>query len=1036
MSTIHRRTVLGGVAGAAAMSGVQVGAWATPEGRGGLRPVGLTTEHLTDPLGIDTLAPRFGWRLTTDGPGRAQSAYRILVATSPRLLAHGTADVWDSGRVRSGEQSAQVYTGPPLRARTQYAWAVRVWDQDGKPGPLSEAGRFETAMLSTRDWVADWVGSGVVIPPPVRVLPPGRYQPTALLPGQTLGQSFVSADRIVGVVVLLEVPPGQTASCTLTLRRSGPDGALVARGQATGLLGDKFGNAQGRLDVAETAPPGAYYLELSTSRGSVGWVGASKNTYTGGFAFANGDAVKTADRWLCGIPPQPPANPLLRTEFLVPGQVGSARLYLAGLGRATAWINGRRVGDAVLSPVATDFDKRLLYTTHDVTALLRSGANAIGVALGRGHFATRAPDSDGTNLAAWVAEPQLRAQLEITLRGGRRITVCTDTAWRHTDGPTTYEGVLAGESYDAQRAYQLSGWSSTGFDAGDWRPVTTVAAPGGWLEAYPGEHIRTGKPIPPVRVTSPTTRVRVYDFGVNVTGWARLRGQLPAGTTVRLQYGEKLDSAGRVDVGTPGGVENPAIDGRFQVDEFTADGRGMQSWEPSFSYKGFRYVEVTGTAATLNLLAVPVHSDLAVTMDLKLGNPTLQWIADAFRRTAENGLHGYPDVSPLTKVGWLGGARNSAQPMLYQFGMARLFDHWLEDIRLSQGPSGEIPIIAPLGPGPIGFLMSPVYTSLYPHLVRRYWTAYGDRTVPERHFDAVRRSIDWVLSQVPNDIADDTFGDWYPPGVALGEHPRGKEGGRLVGTAYVIESLRDAIALADLLRRYDHARVWRTRFDRMVRRFTETFLAAGTYRTDAEVGYRQTSNALPLAFGLVPAAQVHRVAAGLADDVEARNGHLDTGSMGTGALPYALSDHGRPDLAVAVLAQNTYPSYGYLRRLGASTFWESWEEHSRGHNDPTLSAAVDWLVERAVGLESLRPGWARFRVAPAVTGSLPSASITLDTVRGRIEAGWRRDGQHLLVAVLVPVNSRAELVLPDGETRELAPGRHRIRSRISPAAQR
>jgi alpha-L-rhamnosidase len=708
--------------------------------------------------------------------------------------------------------------------------------------------------------------------------------------------------------------------------------------------------------------------------------------------------------------------------------VVSARLYLAGLGHAVAWVNGRRVGDGELSPGSTDYDIRSLYTTYDVTSSLRPGGNALGIALGRGFFATRAPDSDGSNLARWVAEPRVKAQLEVALANGRRVTIDTGPDWRLTEGPTTFDGVYAGESYDARRAERLAGWTLPGFPAAGWRPVAVLDGPGGRLQADAGEPVRANGVIKPVRVREPAHGVRLYDFGVVLAGWARLRGHLPAGTTVRLLYGEKLGADGRIGVGTPGGYDNPSVDGgRFQVDEYTASGQGEQTWQPSFTYKGFRYVEVTGTSVPLDLVAVPVRNDLPTTMDIRLEHPVLQWIADAFRQTAGNGLYGQPQASPMSsKLAWTSATYRAAQPMLYQFGMATVFARWLDDIRLSQAPDGEIPLIAPLGAVANGQLVTPSSTGVYPYLIRRYWLTYGDRTVPEKHFEAVRRYVDWLLAQLRDDIANDWFGDWYPP--RSGNDPRPHEGGTLVGTAYAIQSLRDATALAEVVGAAELARTWRDRTGRLVRRFNEEFLDTdtGKYHTRVNTAYRQTSNAVPLAFGLVPAQHVDAVAANLAADVEAKARHLDTGALGTGALPYALSDHGRADLAHAVLSQRDYPSYGYLRDLGATTFWESWEPTSRGHNDPTLSSPVQWLVERVLGVEPLQPGWARFRVAPRAFGALPGASLKLDTVRGRVDVAWQRKGNSVVLDLRVPVNTVAEVRLPNGEQKELGSGRYHL----------
>ncbi|MGH3659472.1 MAG: family 78 glycoside hydrolase catalytic domain, partial [Micromonosporaceae bacterium] len=392
-------------------------------------------------------------------------------------------------------------------------------------------------------------------------------------------------------------------------------------------------------------------------------------------------------------------------------------------------------------------------------------------------FASRAPDTDGSNLARWIAEPQALAQLEVTLADGRRVTIGTGSDWAVTEGPTTYDGVYSGESYDARRATELTGWTEPGFDADatGWRPATVLDGPGGRLEPYVGEPIRTGKVVRPVRVTSPTDGVRVYDFGVVMSGWVRLRGDLPAGTTVRLLHSEKLGPSGRIEPGIPGGNENPAIDGRFQVDEYTAAGRGEESWHPSFTYKGFRYVEVTGTTQPLDIAAVPVGNDVATTMALHLDHPVLQWIVDAVRQTTGNGMQGHPVVSSMfTKVGWTLNTYRASQPMLYQFGMANVFATWLDDLALSQASDGEIPLIAPQGETSGGFLLTPSSTGVYPSLVRRYWLTYGDKTIPEKHFAGVRSYIEWLLGKLTDGIADDQFGDWYPPRPEV--NPQAPEG--------------------------------------------------------------------------------------------------------------------------------------------------------------------------------------------------------------------------------------------------------------------
>jgi alpha-L-rhamnosidase len=1025
MNAVNRRGFLGGAAGtAAAMTVTPSGTALAGEGGGPLMPVRLTAEHMTSPLGIEAKMPRLGWWLEAGGRDRRQSAYQITVGTAP-----GGADVWDSGKVVSAEQTAIVYAGRALRSRVRYHWRVRVWDETGHAGPHSRPAWFEMALLEGSDWVAQWIGSGVVIPPSINTVGPQPGTTGVLRPGGRLGQTFISDGRIAAVAIRLQVSEG-TGGCVMTLRRGDFDGRVVGRRELSGLSGQELG----RLEFPEPLDGGAFSLELSDGRGAVEWEGGiatpQRPDYTGGDAYIDGAVQEDTDFWLYVIPPDPPADPLLRKEFDIGAEIASARLYICGLGHAETWINGRRVGDAVLEPVGTDYDRRVLYVTHDVTGLLRRGRNAIGVALGRGMFATRAPETDNSQTAPWIAEPQVRAQLEVTLKGGRRVTVASGRDWQITEGPTVYDGMQTGQTYDARRARRLRGWDRPGHRAMGWRAAAVVTAPAGRLEAYAAEPTRAHEPVRAVKVTRPAEGVRLYDFRATLTGWTRLRGRFAAGTTVRMLYGEKLDAKGRISVGTPGWNDNPSVTGRFQVDEYIAAGHGTETWEPTFACKGFRYVEVTGTDRDLDLVAIPVHSDVAHAMDLRVDHPVEQWLVDAFSLTALNGLHGYPDVSPLTRLGWTGNTHFAGQPMLYEFGMAAIFDKWLEDLRSRQEPDGALPLTAPFG-ADLGIGMSPTWTGVYPFLVHQYWLTYGDRSVPARHFAAVGKYVEWLLTLLQDDILPfDSLADWYPPDPQ--PYPIPPEGTRLVGTAAVIKSLQEATALADLLGDTGKARRWRERAAQIVNRFNQEFLdaQAGHYSTENDVGYRQTSNAIPLEFGLVPKEHIATVAAGLAKAVEDNGRFLDTGCAGIASLPYALSDHGRADLAHAVLTRTEYPSYGYLRSLGATTLWENWEQDARGHNDFLFGNPVRWLVERVVGLEALRPGWARFAIRPNAFGPLKHAHAALDTARGRVAVAWRRRDSTVELKVQVPVNSVAEITLPGG-TREVGSGRHRFESKIS-----
>ncbi len=1042
MRNVSRRVFLSGVAGVATTTAVAADATADDQqwsGRG-LLPYRLRSDYLTDPLGIEGRQPRLGWLLAGPGRDRRQTAYRIRVTTTAvgPSSAGATQVLWDSGRVESADQQAIRYGGPALEHRTRYSWTVRVWDETGQAGPWSRSAWFETALPAGEDWPAQWIGSGVELPLPTRTLPPAEYVDDAVT-GKVLGQTFHTAGPMVAVAALFVNRGDDPATVMLRLRAGGPDGDQRAATEVTGLVGE----SAARIDLDQPLPAGDYFLEATSDSPDLTWSSADgdgdpnqprpDSPYPGGDAYQDGTKLPARDRWLYALPPDPPADPLLRTTFSLPAKPKTARLYLVGLGHGRALINGHRVDDIALSPPATDFDRRLLYTSHDVTRLLRRGANALGVALGRGFFASRAADSDGSNLYAWTGEPRLLALLEVTLPDGKTITVGSGPDWRQTEGPVIFDGVYTGETFDARREAELAGWAEPGFDDHDWPAAAIMDDPGGRLEAYPNQPVRTDAPIRPTKITEVEPGTVLYDFGEVTTGRVRLRGRLRRGTKITIQYHEKLGPNGRIEIGPPASVLNPSITGRHQRDEYLADG-GPVDWQPWFTYQGFRYVEVTGGPA-LDVVAVPVRSDLERTMRLKIDEPVLQWIVDATVRTNLNGLHGQPDIAPMyTKLGWLGQPRLAGATLLNGFDSAAWLAKWLDDIRVSQSESGGLGIIAPLGPFAADFPISPSVTGSYPQLVRQHWQHYGDRGIVTRHLPAVRRYAEWLLASLESGdgLAMDVFADWYPPAEqhepGQPHDPQPPEGGFLIGTAYVIETLRDLAALAEAAGEDAEATDWRARAEKLINRFNEAFLdrTAGIYRTEQTDKYRQASNAVPLYLDLVPAEYVQRVATRLVQDVEDHDRHLNTGSFGTLALPYALSDHGHPELALAVLGQRSYPGYGFWRSLGGTTLWENWETTSRGHNDSTLSGPVQWLLARVVGLELLDPAWARFRVAPRAIGELPAASVALDTVRGRIAVDWRRQGKKLIMNLRVPVNAVAEVTLPGEETVRLGSGQHRL----------
>ncbi|MEU8224785.1 family 78 glycoside hydrolase catalytic domain [Kribbella sp. NPDC048915] len=835
-----------------------------------LTPRSLRTEYAVRPIGLDVTRPRFSWVAAAPGHGATQTAYQILVASTPELLTPESADVWDSGKVASARTFGVEYDGAAA-PRTRYHWTVRLWDGDDQAG----------------DWAA--------------------------------GEYF-----------------------------------------ETGLLDEGFAGAQ--------------------------WIGGETDS-----------------------------APLLRRGFTVNGSVRRARLYASGLGYANLRLNGQAVGDAVLDPGFTAYDKTVLYVTHDVTELLRAGANVVGAELGRGFFGMASVNVWRWHATPWTADPRLIARLVVEYDDGRADEVVTDQTWRITGGPTLSDSLYTGETYDARRA--LPGWDTTVLDDSSWANAEVVEAPRGRLVGQAHEPIRVTETVDPVEVTEVRPGVWIADFGRTDAGWTRITLTAPAGTTVTLTHGETVADGNVVAENINVIAQNGHVDGeRIQRDEYIAAGTGVETWESRFSYKGFRYVQIEGAAVQIQLRVV--HSDVASVTDFSSTQATYEVLERMMRRTVLANLHGIPTDTPFyEKNGWTGDAQVGTPTMLATLDLARFFTKWLGDIRDSQAESGQLPVIVPTsGWGFEELAPATEWPTVYPFLLREMYRWYGDERLLREHWDSLTRYLAWELGRVEDGLSLSVLGDWLPPGHWHGPAP---EDHRLTGTAYLYRALVAAAEIGELIGQpNDYRKDAANLADGLNRAFLDR--EAGRYRTAEDPDYRQTSNALPLAFGMVPEELADRVAAGLAADVEARGFHLNTGAMGVGVLLPTLTAYGYGDVATKVALQRTYPSWGYWIDLGADTMWEWWEENSRSRNHYFQGTVVQWIFENVAGLRVVDAGSERIVVRPDARAEVDSATIRTETIRGTVAVSWQQTGSTLELEVQVPVGTTAEVQVPSAQAADVA----------------
>ena len=711
------------------------------------------------------------------------------------------------------------------------------------------------------------------------------------------------------------------------------------------------------------------------------------------------------------------AAPFLQRTIHLESDVKAARLYIAAGGLYEALIDDQRVGEQVLDTAVTDYEERVLVETHDVTDQLSHGANELALVLGRGRYALTTENTWGWQHPPWHTErPHVLAELTVETHDGATRSIGTNEDWRVSESQTTFDSIYEGDVYDARRE-----------GSGAWSPAGRVNGPDGRLVAQELEPMRIIESKPPVAIEEPRDGVYVFDFGIVTAGWARLEVEGAAGTEVTLRYGERLDEDSTVN------MEQAHVDGDFQTDRYILAGEGIETWEPRFSYKGFQYVEVHGLPeppGVETLTARVIHSAVEdrPTSEFHASNELLTRISENSRRTFLNNFHGIPTDTPVyEKNGWTGDVLVGVEAACYHFSMDRFLGKWLDDIADAQLPDGEVPPIVPTSDW--GYSHAPFgggITSPNPAWDAAYvvvpWVLYrhtGDMRMLADHYYGMAACADYLSSYARDGILDEGLGDWLAPGH--GEiRARPPEGTGVTGTAYYYRVVDLLARIADILGHDDDAEIYRDRRTSIASAFNDTFLDpdTGTYRTGETDEYRQTSNVLPLAFGLAPADHEAAVAERLAKNVmEEHDGHLDTGFHGTAYLLPVLSEAGYTDVAYTVATAEAYPSWGHwIAEHDATTMYEAWELESRSRDHYAFGSIDAWFYGYLAGIQPAAPGFATVQVEPHFPSALESVDATVETVRGSISTTWEREGSSIDVRVTVPGNTTARVALPTAGT--------------------
>lgn len=1014
-------------------------------------PVRLRCNFMTNPMGIDTRRPQLSWQSDSTARNWSQSAYQVLVATSPELLSASKPDVWDSGRQDSAESAGIDYAGPALTSARRYYWTVRVWDSAGQMAQPAAPAWFETGLLDKSDWKAQWITRADPDEPSERAALrwmwveghdafAAPYSSTATF---RLEFNIQGAPRNVALYQLARA----ASKVTVNGRPAGgKDGGFLAfdRQDVTELVRP----GRNTIEIAITTPPPpkppvrdpatgfdppvsgetrgprkatavAALLRITGAGGTVERIYSGSRWQarfgaSGAFQPAADLAPLSDARFGPASGTLPGAASLLRREFPVGKALKSARLYITALGSYRAFLNGRRVGADLLTPEYTEYRKRVTVQTYDVTSLIVPGSNAIAAMLGDGWFGS-AMSWTGNRFMFLPPPTRLLAQLRLQYADGSEELVVSDAGWKTCAAPILHSEIYAGEVYDAR--LEQSGWNRPGFNAASWQSAIIAPAPPSILSGPTTEPVRVVETLQPKSIRPGPNGTQIVDMGQNMVGWIKLRASGPAGTKIRLRFAEILSPDGSLH------VDN--LRNANQTDAFYLRGTGSEEvFEPHFTFHGFRYVEVTGFPGQLTAghLSGQVVSS-AHTLTGKL--TTSSSLVNAMWRTGIWGQRGnfvsIPTDCPQRdeRMGWTGDAQVFWRTGAYNFDIAAFGHKWLHDLTDGQTEQGAFGNTAPglpdTGSDGMGFdaTGAPGWGDAGVIVPYTAWLQYGDLSLAREHWPAMERWMTFIAEGNPDLLRRNrvgaNFADWLPAGS---QSPRD-----LVATAYWAMMARQMTGLAQALGRTADAEKYARLYAGIRTAFQKEFI-----KPDGAIGSNsQTSILLALHMKLVPDALVSTAVENLVKDIEAHGNHLTTGFLGTPHLLFVLADHGRADVAYRLLLNETYPSWGYMLGKGATTWWERWNSDTgdpamNSFNHYAFGSVVAWVYRYVAGIDTSAagPGFREIIVRPRLDPRITAARAEYDSVYGKIVTDWTGTAKGpFTLKLTVPPNTRAKVYLPN-----------------------
>jgi alpha-L-rhamnosidase len=714
--------------------------------------------------------------------------------------------------------------------------------------------------------------------------------------------------------------------------------------------------------------------------------------------------------------------PLFRYHFNIDKKIKIARLYISGLGYYEAYMNGERIGDQVLDPGWTNYQKHVLYSTYDVSDLLRSGGNCLGIMLGNGWFNPLPMTMWGyLNLREHlpIGRPRFIAQLKIVFKDGSTRLILSNEQWKTIEGPIVRNNIYLGEIYDARR--EIPGWNKPGYDDSQWNSAKLAEEEIGPLKSQIHPPTKVTGYIKPVMVTEPKPNVYIYDMGQNFAGWIKLNVEAPEGTRVMMRFGELLYDDGTLNPMTSVAgqikglnkegdlIGGPGVpDTAWQSDTYITKGIAVESYTPRFTFHAFRYVEISGYPGEPDedsIEGIRLSSKLKKTGSFECSNSLFNKIQSMTEWTfLSNVFSVQSDCPHRERFGYGGDIAATTDAFIYNFDMLNFYSKVVKDFQEAARPDGMLTDTAPF----VGIQYCGIgWAMAHPLLLLELYQYYGDRLLIDEQYETARKWFDLVISQ--NDLI-------INEGLSDHESLTPKPVAEMVTPLFYLSAIYMA-KLADIIGRKDDAHKFLTLAGQIRTAYLDTFYVKGSGKFSPNT---QASQAFALYTGLAPEEEIEMVLTELIRNIEIEHkNHLTTGIYGTKFMLDMLSKYGRAETANKIVSQTTFPGWGYMLANGATTLWEHWEfsDNTYSHNHPMFGSVSEWFYKWVAGIQAdpAAVGFDKIFIRPQLISEINWVKAWHESIRGKIASEWERDEEAFTLNITIPVNTSALVHLPAKE---------------------